>query len=83
MLFERCKRGNEAGIACLAVGSMVPSAFFEFSAMNDAQVDGELARDPAKMFIGVGKESVESEFAHVIERMERQFQQPFCAIRSW
>ena len=44
----------------------------EFSAMNDAQVHRELACDPAKMFIAVGIESIESEFANVIDRMESQ-----------
>ena len=47
------------------------------------QIHCELARDPAKMFIAVREESIKSEFAYSIEGMERQFQEPFCAIPSW
>ena len=50
--------------------------------MNDSEVHRELARDPPKMFIPIGKESIKREFAHIIERMERQLQQTLCIVRS-
>ena len=79
---EGCKRGGEAVCARFLIGRVIPFAVLEFAAVDDAQVDGELARDPAKVFIFVTEERGKGEIADAVERMNCQFKEPLGAVRT-